>query len=440
VPAGKNVAVAAVVDARSLDPGEHRELVTVRCADCGNEPACAQNRDVFDARLKVLWSDEDLRRLPQEDAFPSEVLVVLDPAADSKGLRQIEKRLSLESEASFELPSIGRAVRVLRIAGGGAPAEAVGALQRDPAVRLAQPNFRYRVEGDAAADPYRSQQWALDVLAAEKIHARATGRGVTVAVLDSFLNVKHEDFARSVAEPSDFFRKSFATVKETHGTAMAGIIGARSHNGVAIAGVAPEATLISARVCGALPGEAVEVCSSEALARGLDVAIARKARVVNLSLAGPYDPLVARLIYRAVDSGILVVAATGNDGLETVRYPAALDPVLAVTAIDRDDRLYARANRGARVDIAAPGVAILTLAPSEVERTTGTSPAAAHISGAAALLLQLRPDLGPVALRRLLEETARDLGPPGRDDQFGHGAIDLCRAAAKLTGDDSICR
>ena len=439
------MAVPAVVDARSLDPGEHRELVTVRCADCGTEPACAQNRDVFDARLKVLWSDEDLRRLSQEEAFPSEVLVVVDAAADAKALRQLEKRLSLETELSFELPSIGATVRVLRLAGRGpsaaGPAEAVGALQRDPAVRLAQPNFRYRVEAEPAADPYRKQQWALDRLGVEKIHERATGRGVTVAILDSFVNAKHDDFSRAVTESADFFRKSFGTVKETHGTAMAGIVAARSRNGVAIAGIAPEATLISARVCGAMPGEPIEVCSSEALARGLDLAIARKARVVNMSLAGPYDPLVARLAYRAIDAGMLLVAATGNDGLVgTVKYPAALDPVLAVTAIDREDRLYAKANQGARVDVAAPGVGIFTLAPLDVEQTTGTSPAAAHVSGAAALLIQLRPELSPAAVRRLLQETARDLGSPGRDDQFGNGAIDLCRAVAKLTGDDTVCR
>jgi hypothetical protein len=85
-------------------------------------------------------------------------------------------------------------------------------------------------------------------------------------------------------------------------------------------------------------------------------------------------------------------------------------------------------------------VRILTLAPFDVEQTTGTSPAAAHVSGAAALLLQMRPGLSPAELRRLLQETARDLGPPGRDDQFGHGAHDLCRAIAKLTGDESVCR
>jgi subtilisin family serine protease len=444
IPPGKSVAVPAVVDARSLDPGEHRELVTVRCADCGSEPACAQNRDVFDARLKVLWSDEDLRRLPQEEAFPSEILVVVDPAADTKALGQLEKRLSLEAEFSFDLPSIGATVRVLRIAGRGTsagPAGAVGALQKDPAVRLAQPNFRYRVEAEPAADPYRKRQWALDRLSAEKIHERATGRGVTVAILDSFVNAKHEDFARAVTETADFFRKSSGTLKETHGTAMAGIVAARSRNGVAIAGIAPEATLLSVRVCGAVPGEAIEVCSSDALTRGLDLAIARKARVVNLSLAGPYDPLVARLAYRAVDAGLLVVAATGNDGLVgTVKYPAALEPVLAVTAIDRDDRLYAKANQGARVDVAAPGVGIFTLAPMDVEQTTGTSPAAAHVSGAAALLIELRPLLTPAAVRQLLRETARDLGAPGRDDQFGYGAVDLCGAIAKLTGDDSVCR
>ena len=112
----------------------------------------------------------------------------------------------------------------------------------------------------------------------------------------------------------------------------------------------------------------------------------------------------------------------------------------AATAIDREDRLYARANQGRRVDVAAPGVGIFTLAPMDVEQTTGTSPAAAHVSGAAALLIQLRPELSPAAVRQLLQETARDLGAPGRDDQFGYGAIDLCRAVAKLTGDDAVCR
>jgi subtilisin family serine protease len=195
------------------------------------------------------------------------------------------------------------------------------------------------------------------------------------------------------------------------------------------------------RVCGSLSERAHEICSSDAIARGLDLAIARKARVVSMSLAGPYDPLVARLVYRASEGGIVLVAATGNDGLATVKYPAALEPVLAVTAIDREERLYEKANRGARVDLAAPGVDVFTLAsPQLFGPTTGTSPAAAQVSGVVALLLQLRPDFSPAQVRQLLEETARDLGPPGRDEQFGSGAVDVCRAVSKLTSDPTPCR
>jgi hypothetical protein len=442
-PPGGNLTVEAVVDARALEPGEHLAQVTVRCLDCKSELACSQDRDLFDARLKVLWSDEDLQSIDQAEFFPAEVLAVLDTGADPKALAQVEKLLSLKAERSFALPTIGRTVTLFRMT---APerglAAALGALQKEPAVRFAQPNFLYHVTQRSTNDPNRGEQWALDSLGASRVQDRTTGRGVTVAVLDSFVNPKHPDLAGAFAGSADFFERSRPLLTEAHGTMMSGIIGARANNGIGIAGVAPDATLLAVRVCGGLSPGAHEVCSSDALARGLDFSIAHGARVVNMSLAGSaYDPLVARVAYRAVEGGIALVAATGNEGLVgTVRFPAALEPVIAVTAIDREDHLYQGANQGSRVDLAAPGVDILSLAaPQPLGTTTGTSPATAHVSGVVALLLQVHPELSPAEMRRLLEETARDLGPPGRDDQFGWGAVDVCRALAKLTGDSAPC-
>jgi subtilisin family serine protease len=264
---------------------------------------------------------------------------------------------------------------------------------------------------------------------------------VAVAVLDSFINTKHPDLAGAISENVDFFERSRPAFTEGHGTMMSGVIAARANNGIGIAGVAPDATVIAVRVCGALSLRAHEVCSSDALARGLDFAIADRARVISMSLAGPYDPLVSQLVERAVDGGIVVVGATGNNGLGVVLFPAALAKVIAVTAIDREDRLFEKANRGSRVDLAAPGVDVFTLvSPQTVGSCTGTSPAAAQVSGVVALLLQVRPELSPAEVRQLLEETARDLGPPGRDDQFGWGAVDVCRALSKLTADPGFCR
>ncbi len=442
VPAGGRVAVEASVDARRLDPGEHSAVVTVRCADCGAEPACTQNRDLFDARLKVLWSDEDLRSFRAEEVFPGEFLAVVEPTFDPKGFRQLEKRLGLDLASSFDLPTIGRRVLLLRASASASPqgvGEVVEGLQKDPSIRLAQPNFLYEVAQRSSDDPYRERQYALDHMGAARVEERATGRRVTVAVLDSLVNGKHPDLDGAVIERADFFARAAALATEGHGTAMAGIIAARAHNGIGIAGVAPGAVLLAVRVCGSPASHAHEVCSSEAVARGLDFSTGRGARVVNMSLAGPFDPLVARLVYRSVEGGAVLVAATGNDGA-AVKFPAGYEPVIAVTAIDREDRLYARANRGPRVDIAAPGVDIFTLAAQSFGPTTGTSPAAAHVSGAAALLLQVRPELTPAEVRRLLMETARDLGPPGRDDEFGSGALNVCRAISQLTGDAALCR
>ncbi|MDQ2980394.1 MAG: S8 family serine peptidase [Acidobacteriota bacterium] len=438
-PPGGGLTVNAIVDARALDPGDHHAAVAARCLDCGSEPLCSQNRDLFDARLKVLWSEEDLRSFEPSELFPGEVLAVLEAGADR---RKIEKQFSLRSEGSFELPTIGATIVRFRTAGPERPlAAALGALQKDPGVRLAQPNFLYRVEQRSTNDPFRDRQYALDSLGVSRVHDKTTGRGVTVAVLDSFVNPKHPDLPGALAESADFFSKAPPVLAEGHGVAMTGIIAARANNGVGIAGVAPDTTVLSVRVCGSPSERAHEICSSDAIARGLDLAVARKARVVSMSLAGPYDPLVARLVYRASEGGTVLVAATGNDGLATVKYPAAYEPVLAVTAIDRQDHLYEKANRGARVDLAAPGVDVFSLAsPQLFGPTTGTSPAAAQVSGVVALLLQLRPDFSPAQVRQLLEETARDLGPPGRDEQFGSGAVDACRAVSKLTGDPTPCR
>jgi subtilisin family serine protease len=153
-----------------------------------------------------------------------------------------------------------------------------------------------------------------------------------------------------------------------------------------------------------------------------------------MSFAGPKDPLLERLLDGAHDKGIVLVAAAGNGGpgAEAV-YPGAHPSVIAVTAVDHADRLYVDANRGDYVAVAAPGVDILAPAPDGAYGvTSGTSMAAAHVSGVIALALEANPGLDTQAVRDLLTATAHDLGPAGRDDEFGAGKVNALDALTAL--------
>jgi subtilisin family serine protease len=154
------------------------------------------------------------------------------------------------------------------------------------------------------------------------------------------------------------------------------------------------------------------------------------ARIINMSFAGPRDPSLERALKAAYDKGIVLIAAGGNAGPKSPPlFPGAIPFVIAVTATDVDDKLFSGANRGKYISVAAPGVDILVPAPEgEYQMTTGTSVAAAEVSGIVALLLERNPKLMPVDIRRILTASAKRLGPGERDDNFGSGLIDPLQA------------
>jgi subtilisin family serine protease len=164
--------------------------------------------------------------------------------------------------------------------------------------------------------------------------------------------------------------------------------------------------------------------------RSLDWAVAHRARIINMSFAGPRDPEIAASLAVALKKGVVLIASAGNAGRNAAPlYPAADPNVIAVTAIDAEDHLLGVANRGRHIAVAAPGVDIVGPASGGgYQMSTGTSVAAAHVSGVAALLIAFKPTLTPDAVRKLLASTATDLGPKGRDDQFGAGLVDAYRA------------
>jgi subtilisin family serine protease len=164
--------------------------------------------------------------------------------------------------------------------------------------------------------------------------------------------------------------------------------------------------------------------------KGINWAVGQGTRVINMSFAGPKDPSLERALKAASDRNTVLIAAAGNAGPKSPPlYPGADPNVIAVTATDIDNKLFPGANRGKYISVAAPGVDILVPAPENTYQiTTGTSVAAAEVSGIVALLLERNPKLTPADIRRILQASARRLGAGERDDNFGSGLIDPLKA------------
>jgi hypothetical protein len=345
-----------------------------------------------------------------------------DPQADALARRHGLARLQRQS-----LPLIGATIELFRIT-DRRPMEIVSReLAADPGVRSVQPNFRYALQDQTAAlsegDP---AQYALLKLRLSEAHTLAHGTNVTIAIIDSGVDARHPELANAVAESFDALGSKEGS--HPHGTGVAGAIVAHAH----LMGSAPAARILAIRAFGNAAAGAQS--TSFVVLKALDYAAAHHAQIVNMSFAGPKDALVERGIAASAAKGMVMVAAGGNAGPKSPPlYPAANTNVIAVSATDSHDKLFSASNRGGHIALAAPGVDILLPAPDgKYQITTGTSFAAAYISGLAALLLERNPALKPEEVRATLMTTARDLGPAGRDDLFGAGVADAYAAVSAV--------
>lgn len=307
----------------------------------------------------------------------------------------------------------------------------VQGLQGDSAVAAAQPEYVYRTSGAVAQDPLAALTYAPAKIDAAPLHQITRGAGQRVAVIDTGIDGSHPDLAGRVTESLDTTGQGHAP--DAHGTAVAGVLAAGLGNGIGGYGVAPDVELLAIKACTPVnAGGFAARCRTSTLLAALDLAAQRGSAIVNMSLTGPPDPLLARAIARLSSQGVLIVAAAGNGGPQArPAFPAALPGVLAVTALDAVDRSYGDANLGRYIDLAAPGVELLTTAPGNgYPSVSGTSFAAAVVSGTAALLRALNPKLDGPALRAALLGSVRDLGDAGQDAVFGRGLPSACAAAA----------
>jgi type VII secretion-associated serine protease mycosin len=284
----------------------------------------------------------------------------------------------------------------------------------------------------AVADSTRAAQWHLGFLEVAKAHQYSRGAGVVVGVVDSGVDASHPDLAGAVLPGVAIFPGATGdgrTDVDGHGTRMAGLISGRGHgvgDSFGVLGVAPKATILPVRVgtTALLPG----------IVPGIEWATEQGARVISVSLAFPQDDSrERRAIEDAIAHDIVVVAGVGNAPSTSVGYPAAYPGVLAVAGIDENGNHGAFSVRGPAVMLAAPGANILSTGLNHgYGYATGTSDSTAIVAGAAALVRARFPKLSAVEVIHRLTATAIDKGPPGRDNLYGYGIVNLVGA---LTAD-----
>ncbi len=331
--------------------------------------------------------------------------------------RDLARTFALELVAEWPMPSLGVDCYVMQVAPDANADEAAQAISRDARAEWAQPMRLFRSLGHD--DPLFALQPAASAWHLADLHRVATGRHVLVAEIDSGVEAGHPDLAGQV-DAAENFVPGDTLQGEMHGTAVAGIVAAIADNHVGIAGVAPGARLLALRAC--WPDGDGAACSSFTLARALQFALDRDAQVINLSITGPPDRLLRQLLDVAVSRGITVVAAVDPDEVQG-GFPASHPGVLAVMSEDGDNAPWLR----------APGRDVPTTLPgARWGFVTGSSFAAAHVSGLVALMLELAPSLNARQVREAVSAVAEPRTQSSDAAQVG--SIDACALFTRLTG------
>jgi len=421
-------------------PGGYGGPGTVVVVDDGDDAPVGKRRK--SAKKKAQKKPNLSKQMAQRGGFhvppanerrfvPNEVLLNISTAASLRAVDAIAQKYRLTRLDVQDFMLTRHRLARLRINDGRSVAVVIRLLQSDARVRGAQPNYLYAMQqgaaAPAAADP---AQYFLAKLHLPEAHALAKGDRVLVAVVDTPVDAGHPDLA-GVVEAS-FDATGAADKPHAHGTGIASVIAAHGK----LTGAAPGVRILAAHAFSASASSGTTLN----ILKGLDWAGKSKANIVNMSFAGPADAELHEMLTALRANGAVLVAAVGNAGPRSAPlYPAADPSVIAVTATDMDDKPFAQANRGTHIAVAAPGVNILAAAPDRgYQMPSGTSFAAAQISGIAALLIERNPKLDAASIRRILMATAHDLGPPGHDDQFGAGLADALaavKAAAPKSSD-----
>lgn len=344
-------------------------------------PSPAQAADSVDSNRRILV----MLKMPPDHYRPGSAYAGSYGAASTQAARnriavKIARRHGFRLIDNWPMPLLSVDCYVMVLPDGRAPSAEAELVSRDADVAWAQPLQLYQARASQpAGDPLFAAEPAAAQWHLAELHRIATGRGVSVAVIDSRIDTAHPDLAGQVTLSQDFV-DGHGVAAERHGTAVAGVIAAREGNG-GIVGLAPHARLMGLRACWQQSLTAT-LCDSLSLAKALQFAIAHRARIINMSLSGPRDILLGRLVDIGLARGQKVVAAF-DPGAPDGGFPASQAGVIAVA----DENM----STPQRV-LLAPGRDVPTTAPGGGwTLVDGTSYSAAHISGLLALMNERRP-------------------------------------------------
>jgi subtilisin family serine protease len=347
------------------------------------------------------------------------------PTAHAReALRAVEREYGLREVNAWPIGPLQIHCAVLEIPSGADRDQLLAAISKDRRVKLTQPLQTFATRTEGYNDPYVDLQRGFQQMDVADAHPWSQGEGVKVAIIDTGVDTQHPDLRASIAAAVNFVDADDAQFRrDRHGTEMAGVIAAVANNGEGIVGIAPNARLLIFKACWQARSDADAArCNSFTLARALAAAFEAHAQVVNLSLAGPNDPLLADLIREGQHRGVLFVgAAPDSAGIQTglLHQAGVIEVASAESRSVIDTVLY------------APGREILTLLPGgHYDFASGASIATAQVSGVIALMLAKDPGLSAASAYRLLRDTSSALQTADGDVK----GVDACAAVVTLVG------
>lgn len=335
----------------------------------------------------------------------------------NRAARNLADDFNLTIVTEWPIKSLNVHCVVAKLPAGEPSADLVARLTAD--ARVASVQKMNEFELSASIDPYRKLQPGLNDLGITDVHAYATGAGVSVSIVDSGVDTTHPELAGVVSLQENLVDGA-DTPGEHHGTGIVGVIAAKTNNGVGVAGVAPDADVQALRACWQNDTQSAKAhCNTLTLSRALDRVIEIKPRLLNLSLTGPHDPLLERLLSLVIEQDTIVVAAFDETRRDTVRFPMAQHGVFYARNGEMEPDL-----NGANC-LPAPGTDVLTLQPNnQYDVLQGNSLSAAHVSGVIALMLEFIPSLTVDQLAVALNDSI--------STHDGTASISACRALQNL--------
>lgn len=367
------------------------------------------------------------------DKVPSAASNGIEKAAATKAVNQENQRVIVlfkekvnKGAVEQAKGKINREYRNIPALAVEIPLVAVKGLEKNPNVASIEIDSIVKLSA-------QTQDWGIVRTEAPKAWELSyTGKGSKVSIVDTGIS-SHEDINISGGAAFTSYTTSYID-DNGHGTHVAGIIGARN-NSVGTVGIAPDSSLYAVKVL-AQDGSGY---LSDVVA-GIDWSITNKMDIINLSLGSASDSsTLKQVVDKAYSQGIIVVAAAGNTGTadgsgDNVNYPARYDAVIAVAATDSSDQKASFSSTGNTVEVAAPGVKVIsTYLNNQYAYMSGTSMAAPYVAGNLALLKQAYPTLSNADLRKKLQETVIDLGSSGKDTWFGYGLIQAPKLQQAIT-------